>query len=142
MGILGGQKIRSPGNVMNCPENQSNNFDLPHPGGPGGLVCSKCQKSGKFQLPRRSIIFFPSGNFRGSKKQKSGKCHELPRKVVETNVTPTPPHPTGVGSFMGKHFKCLRHFHELSRKSIFFVSPRLLGPTTPVAPPVMPLQVL
>ena len=33
VGILGGQKIKSPGNVMNCPENQYNLF-LPIP--PGG----------------------------------------------------------------------------------------------------------
>ena len=33
MGILGGQKIKSPGNVMNYPENQYNLF-LPIP--PGG----------------------------------------------------------------------------------------------------------
>ena len=40
----------------------------------------------------------------GSTFQKSGKCHELPRKSI-TNVTPTrPPHP-GVGSLRGKHFK-------------------------------------
>ena len=30
VGILGGQKIKSPGNVMNCPENQYNLF-LPIP---------------------------------------------------------------------------------------------------------------
>ena len=35
VGILGGQKIKSPGNVMNCPENQYNLF-LPIP--PGGGV--------------------------------------------------------------------------------------------------------
>ena len=39
VGILGGQKIKSPGNVMNCPENQYNLF-LPIPpwGVPGGGV--------------------------------------------------------------------------------------------------------
>ena len=42
VGILGGQKIKSPGNVMNCPENQYNLF-LPIPPwgggsrGPGGV---------------------------------------------------------------------------------------------------------
>ena len=37
VGILGGQKIKSPGNVMNCPENQSIWFYPSHPGGvPGG----------------------------------------------------------------------------------------------------------
>ena len=33
VGILGGQKIKSPGNVMNCPENQSICFYPSHPGG-------------------------------------------------------------------------------------------------------------
>ena len=36
MGILGGQKIKSPGNVMNCPENQYNLF-LPIPSRGGGV---------------------------------------------------------------------------------------------------------
>ena len=38
VGILGGQKIKSPGNVMNCPENQYNLFlPIPPRGGvPGG----------------------------------------------------------------------------------------------------------
>ena len=36
MGILGGQKIKSPGNVMNCPENQLFFFTHPTPGGFGG----------------------------------------------------------------------------------------------------------
>ena len=36
VGILGGQKIKRPGNVMNCPENQYNLFFYPsHPGGSG-----------------------------------------------------------------------------------------------------------
>ena len=72
-------------------------FDTPHPGGsPGGW---------------------------GSKSQKSGKCHELPRKVIK-NVTPTPPHPTGGWEFYGYKFQTSETFHELSRKSIFFISPR------------------
>ena len=33
VGILGGQKIKSPGNVMNCPENQYICFYPSHPGG-------------------------------------------------------------------------------------------------------------
>ena len=33
-----------------------------------------------------------SRNFRGSKNQKSGKCHELPRKLIKTKCNP---HPTG-----------------------------------------------
>ena len=98
VGILGGQKIKSPGNVMNCPENQYNLF-LPIPpwGVPGGGgLGSKFQKSGKFhELLIKSItIFLPPPhqrglqwelNFRGSKNQKSGKCHELPRKVITKN---------------------------------------------------------
>ena len=35
VGILGGQKIKSPGNVMNCPENQYICFYPSHPGGGG-----------------------------------------------------------------------------------------------------------
>ena len=65
-GILGGQKFKSPGNVMNCPENKYF-FFKPHPT-PGG----------------------PNGDFRGSKIQKSGKCHGRPRKsIIFFN-----PHPT------------------------------------------------
>ena len=64
-GILGGQKCKSPGNVMNCPENQF--FFKPHPT-PGG----------------------PNGDFRGSKILKSGKWHGRPRKsIIFFN-----PHPT------------------------------------------------
>ena len=87
MGILGGQKIKSPGNVMNCPENQYNLFLPIPPGGGGipgggglggGLGGSTFQKSGQFhELSRKSIKrkFTPptkggrSGNFRGSKVQ-------------------------------------------------------------------------
>ena len=63
MGILGGPKIKSPGNVMNCPENQYNLF-LPIPPwggvpGGGGVGGSKFQKSGKFnELLRKSITIF------------------------------------------------------------------------------------
>ena len=56
-GILGGQKFKSPGNVMNCPENQFF-FYKKKKTPPGG----------------------PSGDFRGSKK--SVKCHGLPRKSI------------------------------------------------------------
>ena len=52
--------IKSPGNVMNCPEKK---IDPPHPGGGGGggVGGSTFQKSGKFhELPRKSInIFLP-----------------------------------------------------------------------------------
>ena len=46
VGILGGQKIKSPGNVMNCPENQYNLFSPIPPGGGfqggvGGVNISK-----------------------------------------------------------------------------------------------------
>ena len=51
VGILGGTKIKNPGNVMNCSENQKK-LTHPTPGGSG----SKFQKSGKFhELPRKSI---------------------------------------------------------------------------------------
>ena len=95
MGILGGQKIKSPGNVMNCPENQYNLFLPIPPGGGefqgGGLGGSKFQKSGQFhELSRKSIKrkFTPPpkgvavGILGG---QKSRKCHELPRKVITKN---------------------------------------------------------
>ena len=64
--ILGGQKFKSPGNVMICPENQYF-FFKPHPT-PGG----------------------PNGDFRGSKIQKSGKCHGRPRKSI-IFFNPIPP---------------------------------------------------
>ena len=108
MGILGGQKIKSPGNVMICPENQYICFYPSHPGGwgfqGGGGWGSTFQKSGKFhELSRKSLkkITPPphpkggrSGNFRGSKNQKSGKCHELSRKSIKFVFYPS--HPGGV----------------------------------------------
>ena len=45
VGILGGQKIKSPGNVMNCPENQYNLFYPSHPGGFRGEVGGQNFKS-------------------------------------------------------------------------------------------------
>ena len=84
---VGGQHFKSAGNFMNCREN-------------------------------REIFFYPppGGNFRGSKNQKSGKCHERPRKVIQ-NVTPTQPHPTpsdggripGGGGVRVEHFKVTKH---------------------------------
>ena len=59
-----------------------------------------------------------SGNFRGSKNQKSGKCHELSRKSINLFL-PIPPR--GGGSRGGGwESKCQKSgkFHELSRKSI------------------------
>ena len=57
-----------------------------------------------------------NGNFRGSKNQKSGKCHELSRKSIKFVFT----HPTrGGGGFGGgSTFQKSGKFHELSRKSI------------------------
>ena len=77
---------------------------------------------GKFhELQRKSkFVYPPSGNFRRSKKQKSGKCHELPRKVIKCNPHPTPP---GVGSFMGKNVKCLRHFMNCLENLYFLLAP-------------------
>ena len=131
VGILGGQKIKNAGIVMNCPENKYIFFTHPTLGGGfqggGGGWGSKFQKYGKFhELSRKSTKKFTPppppkgvamGILGGQKNQKSEKCHELPRKVITKNYPhPTPP---GVGSFMGKNVKCQR-FHELSRKSIFF----------------------
>ena len=65
-GILGGQKFKSPGNVMNCPENQYIFFKPHH------------------------TLGGPNGDFRGSKIQKSGKCHGRPRKSIIFFY----PHPT------------------------------------------------
>ena len=59
-----------------------------------------------------------SGNFRGSKNQKSGKCHELSRKSINLFL-PIPPRGgvQGWGGW-GLKFKKSGKFHELSRKSI------------------------
>ena len=93
MVILGGQKIKTPGNVMNYPENQYNLF-LPIP--PGG--------GGEFQ-----------GGLGGSKFKKSGQFHELSRKSIKIKFTPPPPKGVAVGILGGqKSRKC----HELPRKVI------------------------
>ena len=83
MGILGGQKIKSPGNVMNCPENQYNLF-LPIPpgggvpgGGVGGVKISKVRSiSLTVEKIDKKKVYPPtkggrSGNFRGSKVQET-----------------------------------------------------------------------
>ena len=57
-GNFSGQKIKSPGNVMNCPENPQ-----------------------KFKTRWGGVGW--GGSFRGSKNKKSWKCHELPRKSIK-----------------------------------------------------------
>ena len=59
-GGVGGQNFKSPVNFMNCRENQY-----------------------KKKKPTKGEV--RSGNFRGSKNQKSGKCNELQRKVINKN---------------------------------------------------------
>ena len=68
MGGFRGSKIKSPGNVMNCPETNFFFFDPPHSG--GGV---------------------PRGIGGGAKFQKSGKFHELPRKSINCCLPPPPP---------------------------------------------------
>ena len=88
-GWVGDQNFKSPVNFMNCRENP------PPPTTTGGR----------------------SGNFRESKNQKSGKCHELPRKSIIFFYLS---HPGGVrgGVGWGSKFQKSGKFHELSRKSI------------------------
>ena len=70
----------------------------------------------KFDLPTQGGG--RSGNFRGSKNQKSGKCHELSRKSINLFL-PIPPGGRGVpGGGWGSKFQKSGKFHELSRKSI------------------------
>ena len=59
-----------------------------------------------------------SGNFRGSKNQKSGKCHELSRKSINLFLPIPPGGVPGGGGGWGLKFKKSGKFHELSRKSI------------------------
>ena len=131
MEMLGGQKIKSPGNVMNCPENQYICFYPSHPGGVpggGGVGGSKFQKSGKcHELSRKSIQFVfthptlgggSRGGVWGSKFQKSGKCHELLRKSI-TIFLPPPPKGVAVGiNFRGSKNQKSGKYHELPRKVI------------------------
>ena len=69
-------EIKSPGNVMNCPETKKKIVDPPHSGGGGS-----------------------QGNWGagGSKFQKSGKFHELPRKSIHCCLPHPPPHPYPTG---------------------------------------------
>ena len=63
-----------------------------------------------------------SGNFRGSKNQNSGKCHELSRKSIKKFFF-THPTPRGSGGVGGQHFKSPVNFKSpvLSREYITFV---------------------
>ena len=81
VGILGGQKIKSPGNVMNCPENQYICFYPSHPGGGS------------------------RGGGGGLKFKKSGKFHELSRKSIKKNYPPPPPKGVEVGILGGQKIK-------------------------------------
>ena len=80
VGILGGQQIKSPGNVMNCPENQYICFYPSHPGG------------------------VPGGGVGGQNLKKSGKFHELSRKSIK-KFTPPPPKGVAVGILGGQKSK-------------------------------------
>ena len=59
-----------------------------------------------------------SGNFRGSKNQKSGKCHELSRKSINWFLPIPPGGGFEGGGGWGLKFQKSGKFHELSRKSI------------------------
>ena len=67
-----------------------------------------------------------SGNFRGSKNQKSGKCHELSRKSITFVLTHPTPGGGGVPGGGSKFQKCGK-CHELSRKSIKKLPPPTKG---------------
>ena len=67
-----------------------------------------------------------SWNFRGSKNQKSGKCHELSRKAIKICLTHSTPGDSGGlrgGGGVGSTFQKSGKFHELPRKSINFFYP-------------------
>ena len=58
----------------------------------------------------------PRGDFRGSKIEKSGKCHELPRKsIIFLN-----PHPILRLDVLGVTISKVGEFHQLPRKFIHF----------------------
>ena len=77
MGGFRGSKIKSPGNVMNCPETNKKIVDPPHSGG------------------------VPRGIGGGATFQKSGKCHELPRKSINCCLPPPPTPTQQVGGGLG-----------------------------------------
>ena len=87
------------------------------------LRCINPCKSGdgsylkKIDLPTQGWGGGRSGNFRGSKNQKSEKCHELSRQSIQFFFNPS--HPGGFrGGGWGSPFQKSGKFHELSRKSI------------------------
>ena len=61
VGIVGGQKIKSPGNVMNCPDNQYNLVFVTHPtpGGSGGGGLGVNISKVRYELSRKSIKKIP-----------------------------------------------------------------------------------
>ena len=124
MGILGVQKIKTPGNVMNCPENRYNFFFThPTPGGSGGGVEGQnlkspvnfmnCRENRSKNLPPppKGVAVGILGGL------KTGKCHELSRKSIQIFVYPSHPGGSGGGGW-GSKFQKSGKFHELSRKSI------------------------
>ena len=85
MGGFRGSKIKSQGNVMNCPETNTKIVDPPHPTPGGGG--------------------FPGELGGGAKFQKSGKFHELPRKSINCCLPPPHPYPTGVGGVRSQNWR-------------------------------------
>ena len=67
-----------------------------------------------------------SGNCRGSKNQKYGKCHVLSRQSIQF-VSFNPSHPGGFRGGWGSTFQKSGKFHELSRKSIKNIPPPTKG---------------
>ena len=76
MGGFRGSKIKSPGNVMNCPETNKKIVDPPHSGGGGGS----------------------QGNWGGGKISKVREISRTAEKIDKLFFTPPPhPYPTGGG---------------------------------------------
>ena len=70
-----------------------------------------------------------SGNFRGSKNQKSGKCHELSRKSINLFLPIPPRGVPGGGVVGGQNFKSPVNFLNCreNRLKIFFTPPPQKG---------------
>ena len=121
-------------------KSNNNLFDPPHPGGFRGVAgggrglgvnISKVREM-SWTAEKIDNLFLPtphqrSGNFRGSKNQKSGKCHELPRKVI-TKINPTPPH-RRLGVLWVKMSNVLRHFMNYRENRYFLLAPAPPPPT-------------